>query len=123
MIRYVRKNRRIYGFSLCKVCGAAGGCGPDGCGTAVCKACHTPQCNSNGLGHGACGICLVGILPGWSGSDRPCGYKGCGVDAVAFAPRVKRVCAAHMERSGVAAYVAARLAERDKEFDAVETSV
>lgn len=46
-------------------------------------------------------MCLYGWLPGWSRGlavERQCGYKGCGNDAIATAPRVKRVCAEHVTR-------------------------
>jgi hypothetical protein len=43
-------------------------------------------------------VCLVGIVPDWSGWRRDCGYAGCHEQAVARAPRVGQVCFAHLER-------------------------
>jgi hypothetical protein len=117
--RFVRKERRVYDFSLCRLCGSAGGCSAPRCSRAVCLACGTPQCHSNGLGNGTCGVCYVGLLPGWSGSDRPCGYKGCGERAVARAPRVGLCCRQHMQRAGVLGKVTAALMDRAKRWDEV----
>lgn len=114
-MRYVRKDRRIYDFSLCKLCGTGWG-GSGECGRTVCLACGSPQCMSNGLGHGACGVCYHGILPGWSGWECKCGYKDCGVQAVArIGGRPSQVCAYHLERRKPG-YVAARLIEREKNW-------
>lgn len=98
--RYVRKDTRVPPHG-CKFCGTAWGqpSATGCCATTRCLACKTLQCMGNGLGRGQCGICLIGLLPGWSGSDRPCGYKGCKERAIAVAPRVKAVCAAHAERA------------------------
>ena len=98
--RYVRKDARVSAGSSCRLCGTAwGGYPTRECPVTICKACDTPQCLGNGLGHGACGICHVGLLPGWSGSDLECGYKGCTNRAVAFAPRVGTCCAEHALRA------------------------
>lgn len=114
MARYVRFNARICEHSLCKLCGTAGGCSPSGCGRVTCLACGSPQCSSNGLGRGQCSICYVGILPGWSSWQQTCGYKGCGVQAVArIGGLPSAVCAHHLERRKPG-YIAARIAERDK---------
>lgn len=67
------------------------------CDQTTCKACGITQCMSNGLGNGLCGYCYVGILPGWSRSERPCAYKGCKHNAVAVTR--KDACADHVLRS------------------------
>jgi hypothetical protein len=124
MARYVRKDRRIYDFSSCGYCGTGYGTKP-GCRHVECPACGSPQCHGNGSGHGTCSVCLHGMLPGWSGNDRACGYKGCTHRAIARAPRVGFVCHEHMDRATVhvygsrltlAAYVARRIADRDREW-------
>lgn len=123
MIRWVRKDARIYDHSLCKVCGAAGGCGRDGCGTMTCLWCGTPQCSSNGLGRGQCSVCYYGLLPGWSGgaAGQPCAYKGCADPAVVgSAPRKGKVCATHAARILGADYVEKRLVDRDRFWHPVE---
>jgi hypothetical protein len=71
----------------------------------ACLACGTVQCKAKAT----CAACLVGWLPGWSRSvyryDQAgrdvgylCGYRGCGNEAVADAPRVDRVCNDHLSR-------------------------
>jgi hypothetical protein len=69
-----------------------------------------------------CIICLVGIMPNWSGWRRGCGYTGCHEQAVAKAPRVGWVCAEHLDHPkrwwggkqiSVAEDIAHRLAIRD----------
>jgi len=112
-MRYIRKDSRVYDFSLCKRCGAAGGCDHNGCSESTCLACGTTQCSSNGLGHGACSICFVGYLPEWShSSERMCRYKGCGKEAIAR-DGMWPVCAAHLEQRRPG-HVTKCLAERDK---------
>jgi hypothetical protein len=81
----------------CRYCGAGG---PDSDHRrTVCRACDMPQCL---YPHGACPLCYVGYLDGVSygsyldGSKR-CGYK-CTGEAVAKAPRVRRVCKDHLGR-------------------------
>jgi hypothetical protein len=90
----------------CRWCGRAGSIGPhDGQmhRPAACLACGTVQCNDSSK----CAACLYGWLPGWSrggpvsADSRQCGYTGCAGDAVADAPRVGRVCAAHLDRPRV----------------------
>ena len=121
MIRYVRKDRRIYDFSLCKACGTAWGGYPSKyCPRSTCLACSTPQCLGNGLGGGTCSICYRGLLPGWSGTDKPCGYKGCGERAVSEAPRVRYVCKSHLARVGLDKSIERALVERDKHWMALE---
>lgn len=122
--RYIRRDARIYAHAGCRACGTAAATGL--CAVAVCAACGTPQCHGNGLARGTCAICYIGLLPGWSGYARPCGYKGCAAPAVAAeAPRVGNVCKAHLERAkypaayghpaeSAAARIVRRLAERDR---------
>lgn len=88
----------------------------------TCLWCGTPQCSGNGLGRGQCGVCYHGLLPGWSGSHagQPCSYKGCPHPAVGRFPRMGQVCAAHAEHILGPEYLAARLADRDKNWVAVE---
>lgn len=121
-IRYVRKDRRIYDFSLCKLCGSAGGCSAPACGRLVCLFCGTPQCSSNGLGRGQCSICFHGFLPGWSGSHpgQSCSYKGCKSPAVGRFPRKGRCCSEHGLRILGADYLQKRLAEREKLWVPIE---
>ncbi len=84
----------------CRWCGWAGGVSLAGQAhqAVACLACDTVQCNVKET----CAACLVGWLPGWSrGLDpaaRRCGYRRCGNDAVAKAPRVRRVCKDHLGR-------------------------
>jgi len=118
--RWVRRDARIYSYGMpCSYCGTHWGGYPNGCPVATCLACDTPQCLGNGLGRGTCGVCYLGLLPGWSGSNRGCGYKGCHDRAIAMAPRMGHVCASHALRAKhsrtetVAEYIVQRLAERD----------
>lgn len=106
-----------YAWAQCRYCGKAQ---ERDCTAVDCPACGSRQCHSNGSGNGTCQVCHYGWLPGWSRSayDRECGYRGCSAPAVANAPRVKRVCAAHLDRAKVngvtlAAYIAGRVAHRD----------
>lgn len=133
MITYVKKNRRIYDFSTCLLCGDAYGiCKGEHKAhpPSLCAACGTPQCWTNGMSRGQCGICFIGLLDRFSGHK--CGYAKCGKDAIAAAPRVKYVCADHaktaksnnniVKNQTIAEYIQAQLAERDKwwiplEFD------
>lgn len=104
-LRYVPALARIHtreGAFGCRWCGTAWGqpSRSGECERTTCLACKTPQCMGHGLGRGTCGVCFVGLLPGWSGNnDRPCGYKGCGEKAVALAPRMGAVCASHAARA------------------------
>lgn len=123
MTRWVRKEVLRYGG--CPHCGSLR-YGGSACPTTTCKACGTVQCMSNGGARGTCSICLLGILDGWSGHDRACGYKGCSERAVAEAPRIHNVCSQHalvawyrtrrgdMPGETVAAFIASRLDEREK---------
>ncbi len=100
--RFCSTNTRIYDFSDCLYCGACYGIclgEPKACKVTACLACHTTQCMVNGLARGQCSICLVGLLPGWSGTDRVCDYKGCGKKAVARCdgPNKNR-CPYHLEK-------------------------
>jgi len=110
--RFVRKDRRIYDFSLCKACGTAGFTSGT-CTAVVCKACLTVQCHSNGGGNGRCSVCYVGLLPGWSGTNCGCSRKDCDQRAVAIA-RKRAVCANHLGKT--ADDIAQRLAEREKSW-------
>ena len=94
----LRWKRDVPGRGGCRYCLNCGQ-GDVDCQLATCKACGTVQCLHAGCG-GRCGVCLVGIVEGWSGADRPCGYKGCPNRAVAEAPRVRNVCAEHALRAG-----------------------
>ena len=120
-MRYIRKGARVYHDSHCLLCGA--NCGsvqgaPRRCARAVCLACGSPQCSVNGLSRGQCGVCYVGLLPYWSGSDCPCSYKGCTERAIARVDgQNKARCRAHLERGKWAGFVAKRLAERSTHFD------
>ena len=123
MLRYARKDRRVYQFSLCRVCGSAGGCGPTGCTTMVCLWCGTPQCSSNGLASGHCSVCYYGFLPGWSRchAGQPCQYTGCQEPAVGNRfPRKGRVCASHAARILGADYLTKRLADREQAWEPVD---
>jgi hypothetical protein len=72
------------------------------CEAVACLGCGAVQCHGNGLGRGTCRACHYGILPGWSGSDCRCSYKGCASRATfRYVPRVGNVCAAHAERAKV----------------------
>lgn len=71
------------------------------CAPATCAACGTVQCHGNGAGKGTCFVCHNGWLPGWSHDHRvqECGYNGCSEPTVSYAPRVGRVCRAHLGRA------------------------
>lgn len=73
------------------------------CDATTCKACGITQCMSNGLARGQCGYCHVGLLPGWSGSDRKCGYTGCEQPAIAAVSRVGFACGDHIGRDKASA--------------------
>jgi hypothetical protein len=98
--RAMRGNVRIFKpTQQCQYCGSFYG-GPGDCAPTTCKACGTKQCMGNGLARGTCSYCYYGLLPDWSGADgRQCGYSGCEAPAVARGvPRVKFVCAGHVDR-------------------------
>jgi hypothetical protein len=123
---WIRKNTQIYNDSHCLLCGSnygiAGGehrAHPP----SSCKACGTPQCWTNGMAHGTCGVCNVGLLDIFSQHDRPCGYKGCGKEGVALAPRVGRVCKDHLQRAKLDVKIAQALAERLKYWRQVELDI
>lgn len=82
------------------------------------------------MGRGQCSVCYVGLLSERF-SNRKCGYKGCGQDAIAAAPRVKYVCADHartaktnnrvVKNQTIAEYVQAQMVDnRDKFWTPVE---
>lgn len=119
--RWARRDRRVYEHSCCSICGTGWGAAPGAarqgatCKPSTCAACGSIVCQSHGLGNGRCPICLIGLLSGWGGNNRPCRYKGCQARAVALDGRW-HVCAAHLERRRPG-YVAARLAEREKAWE------
>lgn len=76
----------------------------------------------NGLGHGTCSICHVGILPGWSlrAKEKKCFYKGCNGEAVALSGR-GGVCREHLGRAKtgkvtLAEYIGQCIAERSRKW-------
>lgn len=101
------------------------------CPESTCLACGLTQCHSNGGARGQCDICHYGLLPGWSGWDRPCGYAGCRNRAVAAAPRVRYACRDHLARASImlphrghvtlAEYIATAIREVDSRFALVGT--
>lgn len=126
MTRYVQKTRRIYHDSHCRLCGFCHGVVRPEIEhrPATCLACGTRQCIGNGLGRGTCGICLVGFLEGWSGSQagQACSYKGCTEPAVACGGRGKaRVCFKHIEQQRPG-FLAEALAARASNWVEVEES-
>lgn len=73
---------------------------------ATCLGCGDSRCFAEGSGNGRCKGCGYGILPGWSGSDRSCGYKGC-TERAAFAGvpgAIKSVCLKCSDRPKVTTY-------------------
>lgn len=117
--RWVRKGTRIYHDSHCLYCGVHYGIGsgePRACRITICMVCDSVQCMVNGLSRGTYGICGIGLLPGWSGTDRPCSYKGCQNRAIARADGKLFRCREHLERGKWKGYVSRRLAERDRCF-------
>jgi hypothetical protein len=119
--RYVRKDRRIYDDAHCLYCGSFHGIckGEERAHRVVrCMACDTPQCIGNGLARGTCSVCYIGLLPGWSGSDRTCSYAGCNEPAIARADgKNKYRCRKHLERGKWRGYVAKRIEERDVHWE------
>lgn len=99
MIRYVHKRRFPLGREgECQLCGTMHGLRPGQrvCDATRCLMCGTRQCMANGLGKGACGICFVGLLVGWSGDKQKCGIKSCDERAIARASRVGYGCREHV---------------------------
>jgi len=88
------------GAPRCRYCGLAQS---HDCQPVSCAACGSRQCHGHGGANGTCAVCYVGYLPGWGRPDaeRLCGYKGCGGEAAAIAPRVRRVCRAHLARARI----------------------
>jgi hypothetical protein len=74
--------------------------GADVCTQSTCLACGIEQCHGNGSSRGTCKRCHYGILPGWSGSQGTCAYKGCGKPAAyRYLPGGKAyACKAHGDR-------------------------
>lgn len=105
MTRYVQLWKRRYATTpgFCPFCGSAWGGYANGCPVTICRACETPQCMSYGSGNGRCGVCYVGLLPGWSGSDRPCSFAKCDQSAVAHVQGKRYACKQHLETSASAA--------------------
>jgi hypothetical protein len=118
-VRWVRRDRRVSDHSLCDLCGAAGFTSGR-CRVTTCLCCGSPQCMANGGARGQCSICHVGLLPGWSGTDRPCGYKGCPNRAVCAAPRVGYCCREHRGRAGLLPRMNEYLLARGKEWVLVD---
>jgi hypothetical protein len=118
MLRWIRKDRRTYHDSHCQLCGANYGIVKGSrrrCGTSTCKACGSVQCSVNGLGRGQCSICTIGLLTGWSGTDKPCNYKGCTERAIVRVDGQNPYrCMQHLERGKWAGYLARRIEERSK---------
>ena len=124
--RYVKKNRQINADSHCLLCGACYGILKGGrrrCAVMTCLACGSAQCSVNGLGRGQCGICAVGLLSGWSGSNVQCDYTGCPESAIARVDGAnKRRCRAHLERGKWMGYIARRLEDRDQTHVVVDAA-
>lgn len=131
---YTRKDTLIYDHACCRVCGTGWGGKPGGhalghvCDVSECMACGSRVCQSHGLGRGSCPVCYIGILTGWSGSNRTCGYKRCSNPAVAeVGGLVKNVCMECIERPKVhrmtaKAYIAKRVEERAEQWLEVDRS-
>lgn len=68
---------------------------------AQCKCCHAIVCHGYGLSRGQCPVCYVGLLPGWSGDNGICCYKGCGKEAVARGRGRKFVCKTHADHQKI----------------------
>lgn len=98
--RWIRRGTAISGNAACKACGIQVGVHWHSgvCPVLECRACGSPQCASNALGSGHCGICWVGILDGWGEPPATCRYKGCTAAPVAIHGKTWPVCAAHLER-------------------------
>lgn len=97
MKRWVRREeRRLFGKQQCKFCASF-----FPCGRSTCLRCNSVVCSSHGLARGQCPICYHGLLTGWSGNDRLCGYKGCGQPGVARGRGRKPVCAYHADHQGL----------------------
>ena len=122
----MRWKRDVQGGRGCRYC-LNSGQGDVDCKPATCQACGSVQCLHAGSG-GRCGVCLVGIVEGWSGWNRPCGYRGCSERAVAEAPRVRNVCAEHALKARttfgakvtLAEYIRVRLEERAKNWTLID---
>lgn len=83
----------------CRICGTMYGLTTlerfNTCDATACLNCGTRQCMVNGLGNGSCGVCLTGLLIGWSGNDKTCGRVNCNKRAVARTPRIGFGCREH----------------------------
>ena len=123
----VQAIRYTYMNAQCRYCGS--GCsGPANSVVAhplaLCLACGTPQCDKQR----ECLVCMAGFVgrPPYSvrAEGSSCGYAKCDGPAVAKAPRVGRVCLAHLSkpviirggngRITLADTIAAALLQRDR---------
>jgi len=126
-MRWVRKDRRPYHDSHCLLCGSCYGIvkgAPRRCGTSTCMACGSAQCSVNGLSRGRCGICHIGLLTGWSGTDKPCDYKGCTERAIVRVDGTNKYrCREHVERGKWKGYLDQQLVMREKLFELVDPNL
>lgn len=122
-MRWVLRNRQIYPWSHCRICGTSWGSSKTGqCSPTTCGACGSTVCMGYGLGNGKCPVCYFGLLPGWSGNQRTCSYKGCDKPAIAVDPRNRNryVCENHWRRLGGEEIVRKALERRAKEWIEVQ---
>lgn len=122
-MRWVHRNRTIHPWSHCRLCGTAwGGYKSGQCPPTTCPVCGTRTCMGYGLGNGRCPVCYFGLLPGWSGSNKRCGYKGCDKPAIAIDPRNRNrpVCEDHWRRLGGDEIAKEALARRGADWIEVE---
>lgn len=120
--RWVYGGHRAAGnrtWAHCRFCGRAQN---HDCPPATCRLCGSVVCHGAGPD---CPVCHYGFIPGWSRqpSERECGRKHCTAEAVAKAPRVRRVCTEHAKVTPLrlyggrtltlAEYVAQRITHRD----------
>jgi hypothetical protein len=95
-MRLIRVNRNnTIRVGSCKYCGSFYGGHKDGCPATTCLFCGARVCMSHGLGCGQCPVCYHGLLPGWSGTNCTCTYKGCKEKAVSRGRCRKPICRAH----------------------------
>lgn len=122
--RWVRRDRRILHDSHCLLCGACHGIcqgEPRVCRTSTCRACGSVQCSVNGLACGQCSVCHIGLLTGWSGTDRQCQYTGCHEPAIVRVDGQHQYrCRTHAERGKYLGYIARQLASRDRYWQEVD---
>lgn len=94
---FIFVNARAPYLDGCPRCGSWRGSSTAPCDLAACRLCGAVQCMSQGTGHGACGVCHVGVLEGWSGSGKACERAGCDRPG-ACTLRRRRLCRAHADR-------------------------